>query len=109
MLVQLLPGAVDRVLLGVEQMLDEENQLDLLALIDPIPRSIFRRTEKAKLALPIAQHVRLETGELAHFADREELLNRIGSAAHTSCSARSSRAISSCAASFAGWWSNRIR
>ena len=31
MVVQLLPGAIDRVLLRVQQVLDEKNQLDLLA------------------------------------------------------------------------------
>src|SRR6266576_2515297 len=102
MVVQLLSGAVDRVLLGVEQMLDEKNQLDLLALIDAIPRSVLRRNEKAKLTLPVAQDVRLETGEIADLANREELLNGIGRVAHASCSERSSRVISSCAASLAG-------
>src|SRR5689334_1733599 len=102
MVVELLPRSVDRVLLGVEQMLNEQDQLDLFTLIDAIAGAILGRIEKAKLALPIAQDVRFEPGELAHLADREEFLNRIGCTAHASCSARSSRAISSCAASFAG-------
>ena len=103
MLVELLPRAVDGVLLGVEQMLNEKNEFDLLTLINAISRSILRRTEKSELPLPVAQHVRLEASELTYLADGEELLDRICGATHASCSARSSRAISSCAASLAGW------
>src|SRR5437868_11121252 len=103
MVVQLLTRAVDRVLLRVEQVLHEQDQLDLLPLIDAIARPVLRGAEEAKLAFPVSEHVRLEAGELAHLADGEELLHRVGGAAHTSCSGRSSRAISSCAARLAGW------
>ena len=76
MLVDLLARALDRVLLVVQQMLHEHDQLDLAPLIDAIAGAILRRAEKAELALPIAKHVRLEAGQLADLADREELLNR---------------------------------
>ena len=100
MLVHLLPRAFDRVLLVVQQVLHEHDELDLAALIDAIARAILRRAQKAELALPVAQHVRLETGELADLADREEFLNRDRDDwAHRSCSDRSSRAISSGTAS----------
>src|SRR5215203_5718319 len=107
MLVDLLARALDGVLLGVEQMLDEEDELDLPPLIHAVARSILGWIEKAELALPVAQHVRLEIGELADLADAEELLDGLGD--HASCSARSSRFMSSCTASLAGWPSNRMR
>jgi hypothetical protein len=56
-------------------MLYKRNELDLSSLIDAIPRSILRWTEKAKLALPIAQYVGFETGEVANLSDREEFLH----------------------------------
>src|SRR5437868_63414 len=98
MIVQLLARAIDRVLLRVEQVLHEQNQLDLLALIDAIARPILRGTEEPKLALPVAKHMCFETSELAHLSNGKKLLHWVGGAAHRSCSARSSRAISSCAA-----------
>src|SRR4051812_8198377 len=88
-------------------MFHEHDELDLATLVHAIPRSILGRIEKAELALPVAQHVRLEIGELTHFADAEELLN--GLRAHASCSARSSRVISSRTANRAGCPSKRMR
>src|SRR5438128_5656337 len=76
-LLDLLPRALDRVLLGVEEMLDQHDELDLPPLVDAIPRPVLGRIEEAELALPIPQHVRLEIGELADLADREELLYRM--------------------------------
>src|ERR1051325_2276193 len=93
MLVPFLACALDRVLLGVEQMLHQQNQLDLLALINAIPGSILRRIEKPELAFPVAQHVRLEIGDLTDLADGEVFLDWFRT--HVSCSARSSRDISS--------------
>jgi hypothetical protein len=84
-----LARALDGVLLGVEQMLDELDQLDLATLIDAVAGSILRGIQEAELALPVAKDVRLELRELADLADAEELLHGFGG--HASCSARSSR------------------
>src|SRR5688500_3703728 len=97
-LVDLLARALDRVLLGIEQMLDELDELDLTPLVHPVAGSILRRTEELELAFPVSQHVRLELGELAHLANRIELLHRLlgrGPRGHHSGSARSSRVLGS--------------
>src|SRR5436190_10413215 len=107
MLVDFLTRALDGVLLGVQQMLDEVDQLDLAALVDAVAGAVLRRIEKAELALPVAQHVRLEVGQLTHLADAEELLDGFGG--HASCSARSSRVMSSLMARRAGYPSKRMR
>src|SRR2546425_7470422 len=102
-LLDLLARAFDRVFLGVQQVLHEHDQLDLAPLVHTIARAVLGRIEEAELALPVAQHVRLQVGELADFADREELLNRLGrrAAAHRSpspsaLSSRSMRSLTAC-------------
>src|SRR4029077_17613512 len=67
-LLDLLSGAFDRVLLGVQQMLDQHDELDLAPLVHAVPRPIFGGVEEAKLALPVPQHMRLEVRELADLA-----------------------------------------
>src|SRR5712664_1212899 len=99
-LLDLLARAFDRVFLGVQQVLDEHDQLDLAPLVHAIARAVLGGIGEAELALPVAQYVRLQVGELADFADREELLNWLGrrAAAHRpppSPSALSSRSIRS--------------
>src|SRR6267143_3828662 len=95
-LLDLLTRAFDRVFLGVQQMLHQHDQLDLATLVHAIARAVLGGIQEAELALPVAQHVRLQVGELADLADREELLNRLGgrAAAHQR-SAFSSRSIRS--------------
>src|SRR5882672_6181302 len=95
-LLDLLARAFDRVLLGVEQVLHEHDQLDLAPLVHAIAGAILGGIQEPELTLPIAQHVRLQVGELADLADREELLNRLSrrAAAHQ-LSAFSSRSIRS--------------
>src|SRR5436309_14577041 len=97
-LLDFLAGAFDRVFLGVEQMLDEHDQLDLAPLIHTISRAVLGGIQETELTLPVAQYVRLQVGELADLADREELLNGLGGcAAHRpppSPSAFTSRSIS---------------
>src|SRR6266852_327601 len=107
-LLDLLPRALDRVLLGVQQMLHEHDQLDLAPLVDAIARAVLGGIQEAELTLPVPEHVRLEIGELADFADREELLNGLGggrSAAHR-LSAFSSRSIKSLTAWRGGLFCN---
>src|SRR6185436_17381868 len=67
-LLDLLARAFDRVLLRVEQVLDEHDQLDLAALVDAVPRAVLGRVQESELALPVPQDVRLQIGELADLA-----------------------------------------
>src|SRR5437867_1313060 len=100
-LLDFLARAFDRVLLGVQQVLHEHDQLDLAPLVHAIAGAVLGGIQEPELTLPIAQHVRLQVGELADLADREELLNGLGGcAAHRpppppSPSAFSSRSIRS--------------
>src|SRR2546427_2481000 len=108
-LFDLLARAFDRGFLGVQQVLDEHDQLDLAPLVDAIARAVLGGIQEPELALPIAQHVRLQVGELADLADREDLLNRLGrrvAGAHR-LSAFSSRSIRSLTAWRGGLFSNR--
>src|SRR5882672_9951684 len=93
-LLDLLARTFDGVFLGVQEVLHEHDQLDLAPLVHAIPRAVFGGIEEPELALPVPQHVRLQVGELAHLADREELLNGMGGA-HHQCSGLSSRSIKS--------------
>src|SRR6266700_236526 len=96
-LLDLLARPLDRVFLGVQQMLHQHDQLDLAPLIHPVAGPVLGGVQEAELALPVPQHVRLQVGELAHLADGEELLNGIGDA-HRQCSGLSSRSIKSATA-----------
>src|SRR5438093_294198 len=93
-LLDLLACPFDRVFLRVEQVLHQHDQLDLAPLVHPVARPVLGRVQEAELAFPVPQHVRLQVGELTDLADREELLNRMGSA-HRQCSGLSSRSIKS--------------
>src|SRR4029077_16435761 len=93
-LLDLLARAFDGVFLRIEQVLHQHDQLDLAPLVHPVARSVLGGVEEAELALPVPQHVRLQVGELTHFADREEFLNGMGRA-HRQCSGLSSRSIKS--------------
>src|SRR5256714_4297231 len=115
-LLDFLPRAFDRVFLGIEQVLHEHDQLDLAPLIDAIAGAVFGRIEKPELTLPVAQHVRLQVGQLAHLTDREELLHGLDgrAGAHLSlpplhCSAFSSRSIKSAMAWRGGlFWNSTL-
>lgn len=61
--IELLSRAVDRVLLGVQQMLDEEDHFDLATRIDPVPAAILRWIQQFELALPVSQDMWLEICE----------------------------------------------
>src|SRR3989454_12463103 len=71
-LLDLLARAFDRVLLRVEEMLHEHDQLDLAPLVHAVARAVLGWIEEPELALPIAQDVGLQIGELADLADRSE-------------------------------------
>src|SRR6266513_6480936 len=73
-LLDLLARPLDRVFLGVEQVLYQHDQLDLAQLVHPVAGAVFGGVQEAELALPVPQHVRLQVRELAHLADRKELL-----------------------------------
>src|SRR3990170_2143378 len=91
-LVDLLTRAIDRVLLGVQQLLHEHYQLDLPPLIDAVARSVLRGMEEFELTFPVPKHMRLQVGKRANVADGKELLNWL-LPLHRSTSARSSRVI----------------
>src|SRR6059036_2861464 len=93
-LLDLLARPLDRVFLGVEQMLHQHDQLDLAPLVHSVAGPVLSGVQEAELALPVPQHVRLQVGELTHLADREELLHGMGGA-HRQCSGLSSRSIKS--------------
>src|SRR5437016_5844922 len=76
-LLDLLASALDGVLLRVEQVLDQHDQLDLAPLVHAVAGAVLGRVQEPELAFPVAQHVRLEIGELTHLADGEELLDRL--------------------------------
>src|SRR6266545_1823560 len=95
-LLDLLSCALDRVLLGVQQVFHQHDQLDFAPLVHAVAGAVLGGVQEPELALPIAQDMRLQVGELAHLADREELLYRVRRAhAHRHCSALSSRSIRS--------------
>src|SRR2546421_13010160 len=96
-LLDLLASALDGVLLGVQQVLDQHDQLDLAPLVHTVAGAVLGGVEEAKLAFPVAQHMRLQIRELAHLADREELLDGMRRA-HRHCSALRSRSIRSATA-----------
>src|SRR5256885_11189106 len=98
-LLDLLAGALDGVLLGVEQVLDQHDQLDLAPLVHAVAGAILGGVEEAELTFPVAQHVRLEVGELTHLADRKELLDGLRRAHRPPhCSGLRSRSIRSATA-----------
>src|SRR5678816_2096393 len=73
-LVNSLPGALDGVFLGVQEVLDQLDELHFAGLVDPVAGTVLGRTQEAELTFPVAQHVRLEAGERTDVADGEELL-----------------------------------
>src|SRR6266540_1739096 len=110
-LLDFLACPFDRVFLRIQQVLHEHDQLDLAPLVYAVPRAVLGGIQEAELTLPIAQDVRLQVGELADVADREELLDGLGgcAAAHwapapppPSPSAFSSRSIRSLTACLGG-------
>src|SRR5947208_393476 len=106
-LLDLLPRPLDRVFLRVEQVLHEHDQLDLAPLVHPVAGAVLGGVQEAKLAFPVPQHVRLQVGELTHFADRKELLHGMGGAAHRQCSGLSSRSIKAKTAWLGDLWLKR--
>src|SRR3989449_4792387 len=96
-LLDLLARALDRVFLRIEQVLHQHDQLDLAPLVHAVAGPVLGGVQEAELALPVPQHVRLQVGELTHFADRKELLHGMGGA-HRQCSGLSSRSIKSATA-----------
>src|SRR5437762_778863 len=93
-LLDLLPRPLDRVFLGVQQVFDEHDELDLATLVHAVAGAVLGGIEEPELAFPVAQDVRLQIGELADLPDREELLHWMRNA-HRHCSALRSRSIRS--------------
>src|SRR5436190_1712141 len=76
-LLDLLPRSLDCVFLGIKEVLYQHDELDFASLIHTVAGAVFRRIQEPELALPVPEHMRLEIGELAHFADGKELLDRL--------------------------------
>src|SRR5207245_10533003 len=74
-LLDLLARAIDRVLLGVQEVLHEHDQLDLAPLVDTIPGAVLRGLEEPELTLPVSQHVRLQAGAQAPRPDPQDFLH----------------------------------
>src|SRR5690242_21855376 len=87
-LIDPLASSVDGELLGVQQMLDQHDQLHFPSLVHPVARPVLGRVQKAELTFPVSQDVRFEIGQSTHFADRIELLYRswAGRCCHRHCS-----------------------
>src|SRR5947208_12174419 len=73
-------------------MIAQHDQIDQVHQGNPFSGSVLGGDQEAELALPVPAHVRLQVGELTHFADRKELLHGMGGA-HRQCSGLSSRSI----------------
>src|SRR5207247_659549 len=72
-------GAGDGVALGVEEAPDLEQRLDVLAAVEAMPGARLAGPQDAELALPVAQHIRLDVEQARHLADLEvELVGDIG-------------------------------
>src|SRR5690606_6073781 len=80
----------------------QHHQLHLAPRVDAVARAVLGRREELELALPVAQDVRLELGELADVTDGKELADRLRARRHQSFSAFRSRVISSTKAQRAG-------
>src|SRR4026207_2136982 len=59
LLLEALLGARGRAALRVEQLLDAQHGLDVLAAVDALSGAVLRRSERLELGLPVAQHVGL--------------------------------------------------
>ena len=68
---QVFAGASDGKTLFVEQALDFENRLDILAAVEAMPAGTLHRLEHGEFCFPIAQDKRLRRRQAADFADAE--------------------------------------
>ena len=71
---ELLLRTGDREALVVEQLLDAQDRLDVLAPIDALAGAVLGRRQGRELRLPVAQDVRLGVGDLADLTDLEKQL-----------------------------------
>ena len=74
--IQALAGAADREALVVQQAADLADHQHVVALVVAAVAAALDRLELRELLFPIAQHVRLDAAQLAHFTDREVALAR---------------------------------
>ena len=70
-LFQSLTGAGEGVALGVDQVLDLQDQFNISAAIEPLTGSAFVGLELGKLRLPKAQDIGFEAADAGHIADLE--------------------------------------
>ena len=62
----------------VKQAANTQNQLDILAAIEPLARARSLRLDGSKFGFPVAQNERLERAQPRHLADLEEGFVRNG-------------------------------
>ena len=67
----------------VEQALDVQDGVDVLAAIEAMALGAFHRLQHRELGLPIAQHEGLGVGQAADFANAEETLAGANSGANS--------------------------
>jgi hypothetical protein len=65
---QILPRPFNGVLLPVEQVFDLEQELHFFAAIHAVSGTGLLRPDRRKFRLPIPQHVRFHTDQIAHLA-----------------------------------------
>src|SRR5687767_15938002 len=75
-LAQALSGSRDRKAVGVEQVLDLEQLLDVATRVDALALPRLLRTDRAKLCLPVTEHVRLDADDVGNLTDPVEELYR---------------------------------
>ena len=73
---QLLLRARDRESLAIEELANAHQVLDVAPGVNPLALRALGGPDRAKLALPVAKHVRLDPDELGDLADAEVQLRR---------------------------------
>src|SRR6185503_20364416 len=74
----MLARAIDGEALLIQQMLDLQQQLDVLAPVQSVTGAGFFGTQRRKFRLPVAEHVSFEPEHSADFADsKEELIGNL--------------------------------
>src|SRR5580704_19277875 len=70
------PRAGDGETFVVQQALNREDSIQILAAIQPVPLRTLDWLEHREFRLPVAQHKRLRGSQPARFADPEQALGR---------------------------------
>jgi len=87
---ELLFRARNRLLLVVQQFLDPQSHLDVTPAISALSGAILLRRKHWEFCFPVTQYVRLDSEEIAHFANLKKKLFRYDDAGwgHIKCPSR---------------------